>query len=39
MMAFLKRYALWILNESESISDVRAILDSYREFCGGHGTH
>ena len=38
-MAFLKRYALWILNESESISDVRAILDSYREFCGGHGTH
>jgi hypothetical protein len=47
IMVFLKRYfeaagmpnALWILNESENTSDVRAILDSYREFYKGHGTH
>ena len=47
IMAFLKRYfeaagtpnALWILNESENISDVRAILDYYREFYERHGRH
>ena len=47
IMVFLKRYfesagmpnALWILNESENISDVRAILDSYREFYKRHGRH
>ena len=43
IMVFLRRYfeaagmrkAVWILNESENISDVRAILDSYREFYKG----
>ena len=47
IMRFLKRYfetsgmpyALWILNDSENVSDLRAILDSYREFYKGHGTH
>ena len=47
IMVFLKRYfeavgmpnALWILNESENISDVRAILDGYREFYRKYGTH
>ena len=47
IMVFLKWYfeasdmpnALWILNESENISDVRAILDSYREFYKTHGRH
>ena len=47
IMVFLKRYfesagmpnALWILKKSDNISDVRAILDSYREFYKGHGTH
>jgi len=45
IMVFLKRYfesaampnALWILNESENISDVRAMIDSYREFYKTHG--
>ena len=40
IMVFLKRYfeasgmpnALWILNESERIADVRAILNCYRDF-------
>lgn len=39
IMVFLKRYfaeagmpnALWILNESENLLDVRAVLDCYRE--------
>ena len=46
IMIFLKRYfesgmpnALWILKESENVSDVRAILEGYREFYKGHGTH
>ena len=47
IMVFLKRYcetngmpnALWILTESENISDVRAILEGYREFYNRHGTH
>ena len=47
IMRFLKRYfeaagmpnALWILNESENISDVRAILQGYREFYKRHGRH
>jgi hypothetical protein len=47
IMVFVKRYfesagmpnALWILNESENISDVRAVLDSYREFYERHGIH
>ena len=47
IMIFLKRYfeaarmpnALWILSESENISDVRAILNSYRELYKMHGTH
>jgi hypothetical protein len=47
IMVFLKRYfeasgmpnALWILNESENIADVRAILNGYREFYQKHGTH
>jgi len=47
IMVFLKRYfesaampnALWILNESENQSDVRALLHAYREFYKGHGTH
>jgi hypothetical protein len=38
IMRFLKRYfeaagmpnALWILNESQNILDVRAVIDSYR---------
>jgi hypothetical protein len=45
ILVFLKRYfnsagmpnALWIFKESENISDVRAILDSYREFYNRHG--
>jgi len=44
-MVFLKRYfasagmpnALWILNESENLSDVRAMLEYYREFYKRHG--
>jgi hypothetical protein len=47
IMVFLKRYfetagmpnALWILNESENIADVRAILGGYREFYQKYGTH
>jgi hypothetical protein len=47
IMVFLKRYfeavgmpnALWILNESENISDVRAILDYYRELYEMRGRH
>jgi hypothetical protein len=47
IVVFLKRYfevarmpnALWILNESDNISDVRAILDSYHEFYEKHGRH
>ena len=47
VMVFLKRYfeaegmpnALWILNESENISDIRAILNGYRELVKRHGTH
>ena len=47
IMVFLKRYfgasgmpnALWILNESEDIADVRAVLDSYREFYERHGIY
>ena len=47
IMRFLKRYfaasgmpnALWILNESENISDVRAVLQAYREFYKSHGIH
>ena len=47
IMRFLKRYfeesgmpnALWILNESENISDVRAVLQAYREFYNSHGIH
>jgi hypothetical protein len=47
IMVFLKRYfeaarmpnALWILNESENISDIRAILNGYRELYKMHGTH
>ena len=47
IMVFLKRYfeqagmpnALWILNESERIVDVRAVLNCYREFYHRHGTH
>ena len=47
IMIFLKRYfeqagmpnALWILNESENISDVRAVLNSYRELYNSHGRH
>jgi len=31
--------ALWILNESENILDVRAILEGYREFYKKHGLH
>lgn len=46
-MVFLNRYfeaagmpnALWILKDSANVSDVRAILDSYREFYKGHGRH
>ena len=46
IMVFLKRYfeaagmpnALWILNESENISDIRAMLNAYREFYKTHGT-
>jgi len=45
IMVFLKRYfeasgmpnALWILNESENISDLRAVLQAYREFYKSHG--
>ena len=45
IMVFLKRYfgaagmpnALWILNESENISDVRAVLGSYRELYKNNG--
>jgi hypothetical protein len=29
--------ALWILNESENLSDVPAILQAYREFYKSHG--
>ena len=40
IMVFLKRYfeaadmpnALWILNDSENVSDLRAVLEGYREF-------
>ena len=47
IMVFLKRYfetagmpnALWILNESENILNMRAILDCYRVFYKEHGTH
>ena len=47
IMVFLKRYfetvampnALWILNESERIVDVRAVLNCYREFYKNHGRH
>jgi hypothetical protein len=47
IMVFLKRYfelaampnALWILNESENIADVRAVIQAYREFYKSHGTH
>lgn len=47
IMVFLKRYfetagmpnALWILNDSENVSDVRAVLDSYREFYKSYGRH
>ena len=47
IMVFLKRYfeqagmpnALWILNESENIADVRAILNGYREFYKRNGRH
>ena len=47
IMVFLKQYfesagmpnALWILNESENISDVRPVLQAYREFYKSHGTH
>ena len=47
IMVFLKRYfesagmpnALWILNESENIADVRAILNGYRGFYKTHGRH
>jgi len=45
IMRFLKRYfeasgmpnALWILNENENISDVRAVLGSYRELYKNNG--
>ena len=45
IMVFLRRYfeaagmpnALWILNESENLSDVRAMLEYYREFYKRHG--
>ena len=47
IMFFLKRYfeeagmpnSLWILNESEGIADVRAVLNGYRDFYRNHGTH
>jgi hypothetical protein len=47
IMVFVKRYfesagmpnALWILNETENISDVRAVLQAYREFYKSHGIH
>jgi hypothetical protein len=47
IMVFLKRYfesagmpnALWILNESENIAEVRAVIQAYREFYKSHGTH
>ena len=47
IMVFLKRYfetagmpnALWILNESENISDIRAVLDGYRELYRTDGKH
>jgi hypothetical protein len=47
IMVFLKRYfnsaampkALWILNESENIADVPAVIQAYREFYKSHRTH
>jgi hypothetical protein len=47
IVVFLKRYfeaarmlnALWILNESENMSDVQAVLDYYREFYERHGIY
>jgi len=47
IVVFLKQYfeaagmpnALWILNESENIADVRAVLQAYREFYKSHGIH
>jgi len=46
ILVFLKRYfeangmrnALWILNETENVSDVRAILDAYRNVYDKHRT-
>ena len=47
IMVFVKRYfesagmpnAFWILNESENLSDVRAVLQAYREFYKRNGRH
>jgi hypothetical protein len=47
IMVFLKRYfdsagmpnALWILNASENIAEVRAVIQACREFYKSHGTH